>query len=71
MPTISPCGSGRPDARTARLVDVALQVQRVAGTRAAATLLAGCGVSFRLTVRVLNEPYQRRGWVNRRFARTQ
>jgi hypothetical protein len=58
----------RPDQRQARLIDAALLVQRTFGTRAAAILLADAGIGFRLTVRVLSEPYQRRGWAMRAFA---
>jgi hypothetical protein len=58
----------RPNVRQARLIDVALLVQRTFGTRAAATLLADAGIGLRLTVRVLAEPYQRRGSVMRTFA---
>jgi hypothetical protein len=58
----------RPDVRTARLVELALQVQRVSGTRAAAAMLVTSGTNFRVIVRVLSEPYQRRGWVKRAFA---
>jgi hypothetical protein len=44
----------------ARLVDAALELQSEFGTRPAAAFLHAGGADFRLTVRVLLEPGQRR-----------
>lgn len=55
MPT-----NDRPDASTASLVDTALVLQAEFSTRAAAWFLTSKGADFRLTVRVLSEPAQRR-----------
>lgn len=63
--------SDRPDVRQARLIDLALLVQRAAGTRAAAAMLTSCDTDFRLIVRVLAEPYQRRGWLKQAVAYNQ
>jgi hypothetical protein len=65
---LPPSRSDRPNLRQARLIDLALQVQRTAGTRAAAAMLAACDTDFRLAVRVLAEPYQRRGCLKRAVA---
>lgn len=58
MPTIP--SNDRPKTDMARMVDVAIALRDEFGARAAAGFLAAAGAGFRLTVRVLSEPRQRR-----------
>lgn len=62
---------GRPDARTAELIELALEVQRLAGPRAAAAMLDNSGVGLRLMTRVLREPHRRRVFVKPSLAQPQ
>lgn len=71
MRALSQSMLSRRDAETARLVELAVQVEGAAGTQAAARLLAHAGVTIEIAARVLSQPHSRRGRVNRMVARPQ
>ena len=50
----------RPDHKTAKKVEQALNVQAVLDTRAAASYLRARGISFEVALRVLTRPAHRR-----------
>lgn len=52
----TPTDTDRPDQHTARMVDLAIELEKKRGPKAAAKFLTAYGAAFRLTVRVLSGP---------------